>query len=188
MDTGSRQENASNQEPGASFRFNRNGALGARDTGDTQPFDEAIDEAAIIAEEQLLSRGLEAVVRLALQQFGGRRFRLRLLTKKTKRRRKGRKGLIGDIGLPRCPSGELGCYFVFAQREVRLGANVVETPQMAVARTEHGRPVEQRFRFDLPPVPQQIEPLGKIPLRKAWIEFQRKVQRRQRFIILKFPG
>src|SRR5829696_1591005 len=55
---------------------------------------------------------------------------------------------------------------------------------MAVARTEHGSPVEQRLCFDLPPVPQQIEPLGKISLRKAWIEFNRYIDGRQRLVIL----
>ena len=49
---------------------------------------------------------------------------------------------------------------------------MVETPKMAVARTEHRRSVEQRFRFELPPVPEQVEPLGEIALRKARIELQ----------------
>ena len=55
---------------------------------------------------------------------------------------------------------------------------------MAVARAEHGRPIEQRFRFDLAPVPEHVEPLGEIGLRKTWIELQRYVERRQRLVVL----
>ena len=36
----------------------------------------------------------------------------------------------------------------------------------------------------LPPVPEQVEPLGEIGLRKAWIELQGYIERRQRFVIL----
>ena len=61
---------------------------------------------------------------------------------------------------------------------------MVETRNMAVARTEHGRAIEQRFRFDLSPVPEQVEPLREIGLRKAWIELERYIERRQRFVIL----
>ena len=51
--------------------------LAVCNTGDTQSFDEPIDEAHIIAEEELLSRRFNVVVWLALQQFHGHRFRLR---------------------------------------------------------------------------------------------------------------
>ena len=61
---------------------------------------------------------------------------------------------------------------------------MVEARNMAVARAEHGRAIEQRFRFDLPPVPEQVEPLGEIGLRKAWIELKRHIERCQRFVIL----
>ena len=47
------------------------------DAGYAQSFDESIDKARIIAEEELLSRRPGAVVRLALPQFDGHRFRLR---------------------------------------------------------------------------------------------------------------
>ena len=60
----------------------------------------------------------------------------------------------------------------------------METPKMAVAWTEHGRSIEQRFRFNLSPVPEQIKPLREICLRKAWIELQGYIESRQRFIIL----
>src|ERR1700754_4425158 len=55
---------------------------------------------------------------------------------------------------------------------------------MAIARAEHGRPIEQRFSFDLPPIPEHIESLGEIRLRKAGIEFERYIERRQRLVIL----
>ena len=61
---------------------------------------------------------------------------------------------------------------------------MVESGNMAVARTEHDRPIEQRFRFDLPPVPEHVEPLGEIGLRKTWIELQRYVERRQCLVVL----
>ena len=52
------------------------------DAGYAQSFDESIDKARIIAEEELLSRSRRAVGRLALPQFGGYRFRLRPFAKK----------------------------------------------------------------------------------------------------------
>ena len=61
---------------------------------------------------------------------------------------------------------------------------MVESSNMAVARTEHDRPVEQRFRLDLPSVPQHVEPLGEIGLRKTRIELQRYVERCQRLVVL----
>ena len=61
---------------------------------------------------------------------------------------------------------------------------MVESCNMAVARTEHDRPVEQRFRLDLPSVPQHVEPLGEIGLRKTRIELQRYVERCQRLVVL----
>ena len=53
------------------------------DAGYAQSFDESVDKARVIAEEQLLSRRRGAVVRLALPQFGGYRFRLRPFAEKT---------------------------------------------------------------------------------------------------------
>jgi len=53
------------------------------DAGYAQSFDESIDKARIIAEEELLSRSRRAVGRLALPQFGGYRFRLRPFAEKT---------------------------------------------------------------------------------------------------------
>src|SRR6478672_2962046 len=156
-------------------------------TGDSsysQPFDVAIDEALIVAEEKLLPRGLYSVVRLALQQFNRRRFGLRLVAETTKRSCQRRKGPVRDIGLPGRPAGKLDGNVILAKGEMRPGANEVKAPQMAVSRTEHGRPIKQRFRFDLPPVPQQIESLRKISLREARIEFQRQVDDSQRFVIL----
>ena len=61
---------------------------------------------------------------------------------------------------------------------------MVERRNMAVARAQHGRPVEQRFRLDLAPVPQHVEPLGEVGLCKARIELHRYVERCQRLIVL----
>ena len=61
---------------------------------------------------------------------------------------------------------------------------MVETRKMVVAWTEHGRPVEQRFRLNLSPVPEQVKSLCEICLRKAWIELQGYIESRQRFVIL----
>ena len=58
------------------------------DAGYAQSFDESIDKARIIAEEELLPRRFDVVVRLALQQFGSRRFCLRPIPEKSERRRK----------------------------------------------------------------------------------------------------
>ena len=138
----------------------------------------------IVAEEKLLPRGLGAVVRLALQQFDGHCFGLRPVAQMAERSRKRRKSLIGDIGLACCPAGELCRDVILAKGEMRPRTDMVETGNVAVARTEHGRPVEQRFCFDLSPVPEQVEPLREIGLRKAWIELQGYIERRQRFVIL----
>src|SRR6185369_17971400 len=61
---------------------------------------------------------------------------------------------------------------------------MVESRNMAVARAQHGRPIEQRYRLDLPPVPKHVEPLGEIGLRKTRIELQRYVERCQRLVVL----
>ena len=61
---------------------------------------------------------------------------------------------------------------------------MVESRNMAVARTEHDRSIEQRLCFNLSPIPEQIEPLGEIGLRKAWVELQRYVERCQRLVVL----
>ena len=60
----------------------------------------------------------------------------------------------------------------------------MEAGNVAVARTEHGRAIEQRLRFDLASVPEQVESLREICLRKAWIELQGNIDRRQRLVIL----
>ena len=61
---------------------------------------------------------------------------------------------------------------------------MVESGNMAVAQAQHGRPIEQRLRLDLPSVPQHVKPLGEIGLRKTRIEFQRYVERCQRLVVL----
>src|SRR5579862_2374096 len=102
----------------------------------------------------------------------------------TKRSRQRCKGPICRIGLSGCSSGKLGGDVIFAKREMSPGARMVKTPQMTVTRTEHCRPVEQRFRLELASVPQQIEALRKVSLRKAWIEFQRQINGCQCFVVL----
>src|SRR5215813_3337952 len=54
---------------------------------------------------------------------------------------------------------------------------------MAVARTERGRSIEQRFCFNFSSVPEQVEALCKVGLSKARIELQRKIEGRERFVI-----
>jgi hypothetical protein len=48
------------------FCLDRDATSAVADAGDPQSFDKSIHEARIVAEEKLLSRGLRAVVRLAL--------------------------------------------------------------------------------------------------------------------------
>jgi len=93
--------------------------LGGGNAGYPQSFDEPIDEAHIIAEEEFLSRRFDVVVRLALQQFRGRCFRLRPIPEKSERRRKCRKSLVGGVGLPRRPSREFDRDVILAKGEVR---------------------------------------------------------------------
>src|SRR5262245_55420338 len=111
--------------------------LTARNPSLPQAFDESIDKALVIAEEQLLPRGAGGVARLALQELGGHRLRLRLLAQNSQRGRKRRERGIADIGLSRCPPGKFGCDVIFAERKMRPGARVVETPEMIVARAQH---------------------------------------------------
>lgn len=54
---------------------------------------------------------------------------------------------------------------------------------MAVARTERGRSIEQRLRFNFPPMPKQIEALGEIRLREAGIELQGLIESCERFVV-----
>ena len=75
--------------PGARHETSRDVRLRFKDTCHMQTFDVSIDKARVITEEKLLSCSLGAVIRLALQQFSCRRFRLRSLSQKAQRSCKG---------------------------------------------------------------------------------------------------
>lgn len=76
---------------GANLRSAQSDLRSLRNTGYAQSLDEAVDKARIVAEEKLLPRVFGAVVRLALQQFDRRGFRMRSVERSRKCRKSARR-------------------------------------------------------------------------------------------------
>src|SRR5215470_6146066 len=108
---------------------------------------DALQEGFVAAEEELPANQSSAIVWLAPQQLGCGSLKFDIVRQIAEGGNKCCERAVRCIGLAGGTLGKRGCQFILAHQKMRPGTNMVEAPQMIVARAQENCAVKQSFRF-----------------------------------------